>query len=333
MVEYRLNIGHGLLKYPLSILVLLLITACGPDSQQHRSQAKPTAQWHDQNTDIHHRSGHPACRICLGICSVPACRCMGARGIRSPGRFALQCSGHARRAEPCSTPLWGMEGTSGMWTWPRRDSSTMDLPDRLSWVGVWNTDRRFREYYPQAAYNALPDSVKAQLDEGRGAGGIHSDAYLRFLVEELLPFIRDSYPVNSGPDHTAVMGSSMGGLISLYALTRYPEVFGAAGNVSTHWPIMMENPDNRFAGPFFSTGSGPTFRRPTGTIGSTSTTEPKRWTLFMNRFSWRWTRSCGRRASGRVPISFRTSSRGAAHSEPSWAERVHIPLEFIMSPR
>ena len=129
------------------------------------------------------------------------------------------------------------------------------------------------------------------------------------------------------------MGSSMGGLISLYALTRYPEVFGAAGNVSTHWPIMMENPDNRFAGPFFRTGSGPTFRRPTGTIGSTSTTEPKRWTLFMNRFSWRWTRSCGEAGfrEGTDFVSYKFE--GAAHSEPSWAERVHIPLEFIMSPR
>jgi predicted alpha/beta superfamily hydrolase len=36
------------------------------------------------------------------------------------------------------------------------------------------------------------------------------------------------------------MGSSMGGLISLYAICEYPDVFGGAGCVSTHWPVMMK---------------------------------------------------------------------------------------------
>lgn len=36
------------------------------------------------------------------------------------------------------------------------------------------------------------------------------------------------------------MGASMGRLISLYALVEYPHIFGKAGCVSTHWPIMGE---------------------------------------------------------------------------------------------
>lgn len=32
------------------------------------------------------------------------------------------------------------------------------------------------------------------------------------------------------------MGSSMGGLVSLYAISEYPEIFGGAGCLSTHWP-------------------------------------------------------------------------------------------------
>jgi len=39
----------------------------------------------------------------------------------------------------------------------------------------------------------------------------------------------------AGPEHTHIMGSSMGGLISYYAMQQYPEVFGGAGCLSTHW--------------------------------------------------------------------------------------------------
>ena len=61
-----------------------------------------------------------------------------------------------------------------------------------------------------------------------------------WLVEELKPSIDERFSVHTDPGNTFVMGSSMGGLISLYALTEYPEVFGGAGCLSTHWPSAME---------------------------------------------------------------------------------------------
>ncbi len=64
-----------------------------------------------------------------------------------------------------------------------------------------------------------------------------ADAYVRFLATELKPFIDAHYKTRPGRDDTFVMGSSMGGLISLYALSSFPEVFGAAGCLSTHWVI------------------------------------------------------------------------------------------------
>ena len=55
------------------------------------------------------------------------------------------------------------------------------------------------------------------------------------MVEELKPFIDNNYSVFSDKRNTAIMGSSMGGLISMYAVSEYPKVFGAAACMSTHW--------------------------------------------------------------------------------------------------
>lgn len=85
-------------------------------------------------------------------------------------------------------------------------------------VGVWCTGDRLREYSPWHL----------------GA------AYARFLVEELKPRVDAAYRTRSGPQHTAVMGSSMGGLISFELCRRHPEVFGKGGCLSTHWPFSDE---------------------------------------------------------------------------------------------
>jgi len=63
-----------------------------------------------------------------------------------------------------------------------------------------------------------------------------SDDFLKFIVEELKPFIDASYKTQSDRDNTFISGSSMGGLISAYAICEYPEVFGGAACLSTHWP-------------------------------------------------------------------------------------------------
>jgi enterochelin esterase-like enzyme len=111
-------------------------------------------------------------------------------------------------------------------------------------VGIWNAGpRRWPEYFPQRAFASLDDKQRAWLaaqareaKQPLSGAGVHSRDYLRFLVEELKPEIERRFQVASGPAHTAVMGSSMGGLASLHALTEYPGVFGAAACLSTHWP-------------------------------------------------------------------------------------------------
>ena len=85
-------------------------------------------------------------------------------------------------------------------------------------VGIPNAGaRRCDEYSP------FPD---ARLGGGRG------DAYLDFIVETVKPLVDEAFRTRKGRASTGIAGSSMGGLISLYAFFRYPTVFGFAGVLS-----------------------------------------------------------------------------------------------------
>ncbi len=104
-------------------------------------------------------------------------------------------------------------------------------------VGIWNSPERRREYMPGRPL-LLPASAALLSEFSAVNGGPPlADAYLRFLVEEAKPLIDAHYRTLPEREHTAVMGSSMGGLVSLYAICEYPAVFGRAGCLSTHWPI------------------------------------------------------------------------------------------------
>ncbi len=96
-------------------------------------------------------------------------------------------------------------------------------------VGIDNTDNRLNEYFPAKTLQYTPDEI-----DNYGQMEPLGDAYLKFVVEELKPFIDNQYQPLTDPSNTFVMGSSMGGLISMYALCEYPQVFGGAICMSTH---------------------------------------------------------------------------------------------------
>jgi enterochelin esterase-like enzyme len=97
-------------------------------------------------------------------------------------------------------------------------------------------ERRSQEYTPTPAVARLPDDLRSEVEHNLG-GVPAADDYLRFIVETLKPEIDRRYRTRPGPEDTAIMGSSMGGLISLYAVIKYPQIFGAAACLSTHWPV------------------------------------------------------------------------------------------------
>lgn len=120
-------------------------------------------------------------------------------------------------------------------------------------VGIWNSgEGRHADYFPQKPFESLTkaekDTVRAQLQrDGRAKNGFkpQSDNYLKFIVKELKPYIDSHFPVLRDRQNTFVAGSSMGGLISMYALCEYPDTFGGAACLSTHWPgtfVLQNNP-------------------------------------------------------------------------------------------
>lgn len=84
-------------------------------------------------------------------------------------------------------------------------------------VAADNTPDRLAEYSP------IPDP---------GHGGGKAEAYGRFLVDELKPFVDRQYRTKGDRENTGVMGSSMGGLVSLYLGFKHPSTFGLVGALS-----------------------------------------------------------------------------------------------------
>jgi enterochelin esterase-like enzyme len=106
-------------------------------------------------------------------------------------------------------------------------------------VGIDNAGAdRSREFAPQVAIERLPEKLRRR-GIGEDGATLLGEAYLRFLVEEVKPFIDGRYRTRPGPEGASLMGSSMGGVVSVYALARCPQVFGAAACLSTHWPIVL----------------------------------------------------------------------------------------------
>ena len=106
-------------------------------------------------------------------------------------------------------------------------------------VGIWSTERRFAEYTPAKPYYAMSATQRTQIELER-PGQPLSDEYLKFVVQELKPYVDQHFQTSPRRADTFVAGSSMGGLISLYAALEYPKVFGGAACFSTHWPLSLK---------------------------------------------------------------------------------------------
>jgi len=106
-------------------------------------------------------------------------------------------------------------------------------------IGIWAPGKdRYRQYLPRSLYDGASGKLRAGMDEA-AQGEVVSDRYLAWIAGPLKSWIDTSFRTRPGRDDTAVIGSSMGGLMSCYAILERPEVFGRAGCVSSHWPALV----------------------------------------------------------------------------------------------
>ncbi len=128
-------------------------------------------------------------------------------------------------------------------------------------VGIWNVDKkRHAEYFPQKPFEALSNDKKNSIYEAVRTNKvsvfnnntIYSDNYLKYIVEELKPHIDKRFSTYTDAKNTFIGGSSMGGLISMYAICEYPEIFGGAICMSTHWPGIFEMENNPIPNAFLN---------------------------------------------------------------------------------
>ena len=118
-------------------------------------------------------------------------------------------------------------------------------------VGIHSiANNRHGEYMPEKPFKSLAKNTQDSIyNLQRGGNNIFnvkvmSDNYLKFIVTELKPFIDANFATKKEQQSTFIAGSSMGGLISLYAISEYPDVFGGAACISTHWPGVMDSDNN-----------------------------------------------------------------------------------------
>ncbi|MGM9748154.1 MAG: alpha/beta hydrolase, partial [Candidatus Cryptobacteroides sp.] len=193
-------------------------------------------------------------------------------------------------------------------------------------VGIDN-DKVFR--IPEYA----PDDISEFLAPGDPVYiGLPSmgNAYLKFIVTELKPFIDSHYSTYTDAEHTFIMGSSCGALISLYALCKYPDVFGGAGCLSTHTsfesPGKSKQKDSSVKAfldylkaylPKANTKFIYMDRGSRGTDASYASSQ-KKITDCIRSLGW-----------DSVHFQYRFF-RGASHCESDWASRLDIPFSFLL---
>jgi enterochelin esterase-like enzyme len=203
-------------------------------------------------------------------------------------------------------------------------------------VGIWNGGKsRHPEYFPQKPFEALSKEEQQLVYSAYRSGGqsifsglpISSDNYLKFLVEELKPFIDKNYSTKTDASNTFVAGSSMGGLISLYALCEYPTIFGGAACLSTHWPGLLSMENNPVPAVFFSYLKNhlPSakqhriyFDHGTETLDSMYASLQLQVDAIMKQKKYKPSNWISR------------SWPGQDHSEKSWRSRLDIPITFLL---
>ena len=228
-------------------------------------------------------------------------------------------------------------------TWNKQEWKVDEVASQLMKVGktkdfivvaMWNhADIRHPNYYPQKPFESLPEKYKdsivnsAKKQYGSDFKALNSDNYLKFIVEEVKPYIDAHFSVKTDANNTFVLGSSMGGLISMYALCEYPNVFGGSACLSTHWVGIQPYKGNPIPETFFKylEENLPSPKTHKIYFDYGTATLDKFYLPYQHRVD-EVLKLKGFDDTNSKNLKF----EGHAHDEISWAKRLDVPLTFLL---
>jgi hypothetical protein len=201
-------------------------------------------------------------------------------------------------------------------------------------VGIYNDPpNRYAEFFPQETAKYMDSNYISKLKQTLWNGELRADYYIDWITKKLIPFVEDHYPVSHKREDRFLIGSSMGGLISLYGLTREPKTFGGAACLSIHTPMIN----------FQMTGDDAMkqLALPFNAYLSKTLPSPKKVKIYIDRGTETLDANYG--PYHEVLLSTLTKSGyeigsnyltlvwdKTAHDEVSWANRLAVPIKFLL---
>jgi predicted alpha/beta superfamily hydrolase len=206
-----------------------------------------------------------------------------------------------------------------------QDGQNLNDPER-AFAGTWELEQAIRMLALrgiEAIFVGIPNLGDARVHEytpfvDARAGGGDGDAYLAFMERTLKPLVDRRFRTRPEREATGIFGSSLGGLISLYAFFRAPETFGFAGAMS---------PSLWFAGramlSYVARDGNPPGRLyiDAGTDEGASTIRDANELVAILK----------QKGFGDDRLRFVTDE-GGRHEEAHWARRLVPALEFLLGP-
>ena len=192
------------------------------------------------------------------VATLAACTAPAPVAPSTPPRPSTAGPGVHVLAQRLAMPGLGRERTLRLYLPPSYESSTTKrypviymhdgqnlFDDATSFAGEWGVDETLDEFARTRGFEAIVVGIDNGGEERTRElspwpnpkyGPAQGEQYMAFVVDTVKPFIDAHYRTLADRANTAIAGSSMGGLISHYALLRYPQVFGKAAIFSpSYW--------------------------------------------------------------------------------------------------